>query len=241
MSDKGQSDRSPRVLVVDELPSVIRLLTLELSTQGWDVFGAEVGDETFEALERNEPDVVLLEVMLPGASGFDVMREIRERFGTPTVFLTSQGTDADRAYGFEMGAADYITKPFLPSELSTRLSAVLDRLVHAPAATVIRNGPLEIDIGKAVVRRGSEAITLSTNEWAIVFALARRRNQPMPARDLLSEVFGPTFADELRYIELWMHRLREKLRVNDGPDIITGDASSGYTLHDTEGGGESSK
>src|SRR5438309_1303575 len=114
--------RRPLVLVVNDIPSVIRLLELTLSSEGWDVASSEVGEQTFEAIERVRPDLVLLEVILPGVSGFEVLQRIHDTYDVPVVFVTSQGTEADRAYGFELGAADYVTKPFSPSDLSARLS-----------------------------------------------------------------------------------------------------------------------
>ena len=230
------SDRRPRVLVVDDIPSVIRLLALTLGMQGWDVMTAEVGEQVFEEIERQPPDLVLLEVMLPGVSGFEVLRRIRESYGIPVVFVTSQGTEADRAYGFELGAADYVTKPFNPTELSARLSAVLDAK-PSPGVPIMRFGTLEIDLRRMLARRQQDFVSLATNEWALIYTLANQIGQSVPARELLLSVWGDEYAGDIAYLEAWIERLRKKIEpFPNKPQVLTGDARQGYTLHpgDTE-------
>lgn len=221
----------PKVLVVDDVPSVIRLLELSLSLEGWDVASARVGPETFEVIEREHPDVVLIEVMLPGANGFDVLARIHERYAIPVVFLTAHGTEADRAFGFELGAADYVTKPFDPNELSLRLNAVIGNKT-VPQPLILRCGELEIDIGRSLARCGNQSIALRTNEWALLYALARKVGNPVPARELLVAVWGDAYAEDARYLETWIARLRARLEPEpDQPSVLTGDAGHGYTLH----------
>jgi DNA-binding response OmpR family regulator len=112
----GGDGERPAVLVVDDEPAIIRLITLEMASQGFEVTGCAIGDATFRAIEELQPAAVLMEVMLPGLSGVKVLREIKERYDVPIILLTTASNEADRAYGLEMGADDYITKPFSPEE-----------------------------------------------------------------------------------------------------------------------------
>ena len=219
-------------MVVDEVKSVIRLLELELNIEGWRVVTSEIGNHSFDVIEREHPNVILLEVMLPGLSGFELMSEIRKRHPEiPIVFLTSQGTEADRAYGFELGAADYITKPFSPMDLHRRLSAVIGK---APSAEpgIIRCGEVDLDLARQVARRGPEIISLGTNEWALLLALARDANRTVSASELLTAVWGEMYADDPQFLDVWMNRLRRKIEPDRRhPSVITGDAKQGYALH----------
>jgi DNA-binding response OmpR family regulator len=224
--------RSPLVLVVDEIPSVIRLLQLELAVQGFDVAAAEVGEDTYRAMEEHRPDAVLLEVLLPGLSGFEVLRTLKERYPqTPVIFLTSQDNPADQAYGFELGADDYIMKPFDAADLGLRLNAVLGRSLPDLNRHVVAVGDLTIDLIRKVVRRGSQIIGLTTNEWALLHALALEPRSAHVAADLLSAIWGAEYVDEVRYLELWIELLRRKLEIDPSqPQVILGDSDEGYRL-----------
>ena len=219
-------------MVVDEVKSVIRLLELELNIEGWRVVTSEIGNHSFDVIEREHPNVILLEVVLPGLSGFELMSEIRKRHPEiPIVFLTSQGTEADRAYGFELGAADYITKPFSPMDLHRRLSAVIGK---APSAEpgIIRCGEVDLDLARQVARRGPEIISLGTNEWALLLALARDANGIVSASELLTTIWGEAYVGDPQFLEVWMNRLRRKIEPDrEHPTVITGDATQGYALH----------
>ena len=226
----AEQDRT--VMVVDEVPSVIRLLELELNLEGWRVVTSKMSDDPLEVIDRERPDVVLLEVILPGLSGFELMSEIHERHpATPIVFLTSEGTEADRAYGFELGAADYITKPFSPMDLHRRLMSVIGQAPRGQPE-IIRCGDVDIDLSRQVARKGPEIISLGTNEWALLLALARHKQAPTPATEMLTVVWGETYANDPQALEIWVNRLRRKLEPDPAhPSVITGDASTGYVLH----------
>lgn len=219
-------------MVVDEVQSVIRLLELELNVEGWRVVTSQIGDDTFGVIEREHPDVILLEVVLPGLSGFELMSEIGTRYPEiPIVFLTSQGTEADRAYGFELGAADYITKPFSPMDLHRRLSAVIGKPPSAEPG-IIRCGEVDLDLARQVARRGPEIISLGTNEWALLLALARDANCAVSSSELLTAVWGEMYAADPQFLDVWMNRLRRKIEPDrHHPTVITGDARQGYALH----------
>jgi DNA-binding response OmpR family regulator len=230
--DKAPRKR-PLVLVVDDVAPVIRMMTLELNSQGFDVIGARVGDDTYRTIEKYRPDVAVMEVMLPGISGFEVMAEVKRRYDLPVVFVTTNDRQGDREHALELGVDDYIMKPFAPADLSARLHAVLRDPAVGPHRDQRRAGDVEIDLGRRIVRRAGREVQLTTNEWALLFALAshRPRTQPVSAKDLLTAVWGGDYAHETRYLEAWIRRLREKLEHDpQAPRLIAGDAHNGYML-----------
>jgi two-component system, OmpR family, response regulator MtrA len=228
----GGDGERPAVLVVDDEPAIIRLITLEMASQGFEVTGCAIGDATFRAIEELQPAAVLMEVMLPGLSGVKVLREIKERYDVPVILLTTASNEADRAYGLEMGADDYITKPFSPEELALRINALLNRAPHeGKGAQVLRAGHLSIDLGHKIVRRDGDVVALGTNEWALILALSATPNEPVAAPDLLVRVWSEDHAAERKYLEAWIARLRRKVeRDPSSPQVLVGDADAGYEL-----------
>lgn len=229
----------PLVLVVDDVPPVIRMMTLELNAQGFDVVGARVGDDTYRTIEKYEPDVAVMEVMLPGGNGLELMADVKRRFGLPVIFVTTNSNEADREYALQYGADDYIIKPFAPSDLSARIKSVLPGEQKTDRRDQLRIGDLEIDLGRRVIRRDGTAVQLSTNEWALLFALAAERGTPVSARDLLITVWGGDFAADTRYLEIWIRRLRAKIEEDaEAPRIIGGNIERGYMLGRSAAGDE---
>jgi DNA-binding response OmpR family regulator len=224
------NERRPTVLIVDEIPSVIRLLQLELAIQGFEVVGAEVGHDTFRQMEDVKPDVVLLEVLLPGLSGFEVLTELKRRFDVPVIFLTAQDNPADQAMAFDLGVDDYIVKPFDPTEIGLRINRALRRTAD-DTNHIIESGEVHIDLTRKTVRRGGEAIGLTTNEWALLYVLALRPDQLHAAADLLSAVWGAEYVNDARYLVAWVEILRRKIEEDPAkPKLIIGDAENGYYL-----------
>jgi two-component system KDP operon response regulator KdpE len=223
--------KRPLVLVVDDEPAVIRMMTLELKAQGFDVVGSQVGDDTYRTIEQYEPEVAVMEVVLPGVTGFEVLGEIKRRYSLPVVFVTTQGNRGDRDHALNIGADDYVTKPFSPSDLAARLRAVLPEGRDASRRDQLRLGAVEIDLGRRIVRRDGNEVTLTTNEWALLYALASQRARHVSARDLLIAVWGGDYAADTHYLEAWIRRLREKLEAEpNAPRLLIGDATQGYAL-----------
>ena len=223
--------KRPLVLVVDDVASVIRMMTLELKAQGFDVLGSQVGDDTYRTIEQYRPDVVVMEVVLPGILGWELLGEIKRRYRLPVVFLTTQNGRGDREYAADLGADDYVTKPFSPSDLAARLKAVLPEGREATRRDQLRLGEVEIDLGRRLVRRNGQELALTTNEWALLYALAASRAKPVQARDLLIAVWGGDYAAETQYLETWIRRLRQQLEVDaQAPRIIIGNVERGFTL-----------
>jgi len=222
------SDERPRVLVIDEIPSVIRMLSLELRTNGYDVGGVEIGPGLFETIGREQPSVIILELVLPGPSGLEVLKELRVRFpDIPVIVLTTQDTEADRNECLELGAADFLGKPFSPEDLAFRIDLATRRLSTPPKR--LRLGPFEIDLGRRLIRKDDRPFSLTTTEWAILLALIDAQGAPVPVERMTESVFGREGTTELT--QYWMLRLRERLEANPRePQLILGGPRTGFVL-----------
>lgn len=221
------SNERPRVLVIDEVPAVIRMLSLELRTNGYDVVGAEIGSDLFELIARDPPAVIILELVLPGPSGLEVLKELRARFpDLPVIVLTTQDTEADRNECLELGATDFLGKPFSPEDLSFRID-LATRRVSAPPKRV-RLGPYDIDLGRRLIRKHEQPFSLTTTEWAILLALIDARGAVSVER-LTEVIFGRDGTTELTLY--WMLRLRERLEADPrAPRLIVGGHRAGFAL-----------
>jgi two-component system KDP operon response regulator KdpE len=202
----------PLVLAVDDEAGILRLIKLELSTQGFRVVTAENGETALRMAEEHRPDIVLLDIVMPDITGLEVMRKLRERTNIPVILLTAKGSDADKVRGLEMGADDYLAKPFSPEELSARVRAVLRRaLGSAGLENIVRAGDVEVDLNRRLVKRKGELVTLTRTEWMLLQHLAANAGKIMLNAELLSKVWGPEYRDDLQYLRVWVSRLRRKL------------------------------
>ncbi|HYM15910.1 MAG TPA: response regulator transcription factor [Dehalococcoidia bacterium] len=230
----------PLILALDDEPGILRLIKLEFSTQGFSVITAEDGETALSLVESHRPDIALLDVVLPDMSGLEVMRRIRERSNMPVILLTAKGAEADKVRGLEMGADDYIAKPFSPEELSARVRAVLRRARGADGTEgVVTIDDVEIDLDRRLVKRGGRLLTLTRTEWTLLEHLASNAGKLLLNRALLSKVWGPEYCDDLQYLRVWVSRLRRKLeRDPSNPKLIRTFQGIGYMLDDGSGGTE---
>ncbi len=227
----------PTVLALDDEPGILRLIKLELATQGFSVVTAGDGATALSMLESEHPDIALLDVIVPDMSGLDVMRQMRERSNIPVILLTAKGTGEDKVRGLELGADDYIAKPFSPEELTARVRAVLRR-TRGPneAKGVIRINDVEIDLDRRLVKRGDKLLTLTRTEWMLLEHLANNAGKLLLNRALLSKVWGPEYWDDLQYLRVWISRLRRKLEADPAhPQLIKTFQGVGYMLDDGSG------
>ncbi len=234
----------PLVLAVDDEAGILRLIKLELSTQGFRVVTAENGDSALRMAEEHRPDIVLLDIVMPDMTGLEVMRRLRERTNTPVILLTAKGSDADKVRGLEMGADDYLAKPFSPEELSARVRAVLRRAVGSSGLeNVVRAGEVEVDLNRRLVKRGGELVTLTRTEWMLLQHLAANAGKIMLNAELLSKVWGPEYRDDLQYLRVWVSRLRRKLEADrSSPKMIKTFPGIGYMFDLTaETGGQAAE
>ncbi len=210
-----------RILVVDDEPDVVESVRLGFTLQWRDVevLGAGTGEAALDSVERKRPDIVLLDVGLPDKDGFAVLRELRAFSDVPVVMLTARDDAMSKVKGLEMGADDYVTKPFNHLELMARVRAVLRRLdMPAPAsrAPSFRSGDLEVDFALQEVRLRGLRVELTPTEYKLLYHLVRNAGHVLQHGTLLAKVWGREYVDEVDYVRVYIRRLREKL--GDDPE-----------------------
>jgi DNA-binding response OmpR family regulator len=221
------------VLVVDDEPLVCDVVARYLERDGHRVVMANDGDRARELIEREAPGLVLLDVMLPGQTdGLDLCRWIRSSSELPVILLTARVEEADRIVGLELGADDYITKPFSPRELAVRVKTVLRRARSAePPADRLSVGPLELDAARREVRRDGEALGLTAKEFDLLWFLASNPNHVFSRDQLMHRVWGYSAALDTGTVTVHVHRLREKLEADpQHPELLETVWGVGYRL-----------
>ncbi len=229
-------DNRPLVLVADDEPQITKLVAMTLTEEGFRVVTARDGEEAIDRVTALRPDVVLLDIIMPGMSGIEVMNHLREYHPVPIILLTARTSKADVATGLDAGADDYISKPLHPRELAARVRAVLRRSARvAPARSIVDIGEFQVDLTRRVVSRNGEFVPFSRTEWLLLQHLATNVGRVMTHGELLTEVWGPEYRDDLTYLRLWIGRLRRKLGVEPGHEgPIRTFQGLGYAL-DTNG------
>jgi len=222
----------PLVLAVDDEAGILRLIKLELAEEGFRVLTAGGGDEAMRLLEEQRPDIVLLDIIMPDMTGLEVMRRIREQSNAPVILLTAKDGDKDKVRGLELGADDYIVKPFSPEELAARIRAVLRRATGAATLErVVCAGDVEIDLERRQVTRAGETVMVTRTEWLLLQHLAANAGKVIVNAELLSKVWGPEYRDDLQYLRVWVSRLRQKLEPDTSePTVIKTRPGIGYVL-----------
>jgi two-component system KDP operon response regulator KdpE len=206
----------PRVLVVDDEPQIVRALGINLRARGYDVDTAATGEAALELAARQHPDVVVLDLGLPGISGVAVIEGIRGWSSVPIIVLSVRETERDKVAALDAGADDFVTKPFGMDELLARLRAALRRGAPSDEEALIDTPDFTIDLSaKRVTRRGEgeedAEIRLTPTEWHLVEALVRNRGKLVSQTQLLQEVWGPQYHDETNYLRVFMAQVRRKL------------------------------
>jgi DNA-binding response OmpR family regulator len=232
------SATAPRILLVDDELSVQKLLTYPLRKEGYDVVPALDGREALDRLREGNFDLVVLDVMLPRMNGFDVCREIRARSTVPIIMLTAKTEEGDKVQGLELGADDYITKPFSIREFSSRVKAVLRRASFAEVEEQFEEpidvGDLQIDFEKRSVTVRGEVAQLTYVEFEILAALARAPGRVFSRTMLLERVWGDAAYRDPRTIDVHIRHLREKLEAEPKtPELILTVRGVGYRFRDT--------
>jgi len=223
-----------RILVVDDEPDVVESVQLGFALQ-WrevEVTGAGTGEAALDLVETTHPDIILLDVGLPDMDGFAVLREIRAFSDIPVVMLTARDDALDKVRGLELGADDYVTKPFNHLELMARVRAVLRRLdMPAPAsrAPSFRSGELEVDFARQEARLRGEPLDLTPTEYKVLYHLVRNAGHVLQHATLLAKVWGRDYVDETDYIRVYIRRLRDKLGDDpENPRYIRTERRLGY-------------
>lgn len=209
--------RKHLVLVADDDAPILRLVRTKLQTEGYGVVTATNGEEAIATFERERPDLIILDVMMPVMDGWEAMQRIRQESTVPIILLTARTSSPDKVRGLDQGADDYVTKPFDPDELSARVGAILRRSAHTPtpAGQVLEYDHVTIDlVNRRVLVRDAE-VQLSRTEWEVLYQLAANVGRVMLHSELLSRIWGPEFRDETYYLRTWVSRLRKKLDDGD--------------------------
>ncbi|MEX1023150.1 MAG: response regulator transcription factor [Dehalococcoidia bacterium] len=226
----------PVVLIADDDASILKLVRLQLVDEGFRAVTASTGEEAVQRAIDERPDLVVLDIMLPDISGFEVLNRLRERGPIPVILLTGKTRDSDKIRGLEMGADDYLAKPFNPEELAARVRAVLRRARRDGGGSdePVHIGPLMIDLERRIVERDGELVPLTRTEWNLLEVLVRNQGKALMNPEILGKVWGPEYVDDLQYLRVWISRLRRKLEPDRPEDsIIRTFPGMGYMFRDT--------
>jgi len=234
MSD--ESFRNRVILVVDDEERMARFVHLNLEHDGFKVVEAYRGLQAIQALRDSLPDLVLLDVMLPDLDGFEVLKMIREVSSVPVIMLTAKGEEDDRVRGLELGADDYVTKPFSPRELVSRVRAVLRRaesVSSGPHELIEVDDRLKIDFGRREVWVDSSLVKLRPTEYRLLYHLVQNAGWVLTYDQLLSKVWGYEYRDEPHYVRLYINYLRQKIEKEPAnPKYILTERGVGYRFVD---------
>jgi DNA-binding response OmpR family regulator len=223
-----------RILVVDDEPRYIRLMEANLSSEGYVVLKAVNGQEAVDVVAEHRPDLVLLDIMMPVLDGFTACERIREFSNVPIIVVTAKGEEHDRVRGLDLGADDYIVKPFSATELLARVRSVLRRTHNSGDAfqqSVFSHGNLRIDFARAEVFRDDKMVFLSATEYRLLLQMARNLGRVLPSEQLLSDVWGSEYKDDKEILWVSISRLRQKLEDDPrNPAHIVTRPGLGYTM-----------
>ena len=230
-----------KILVVDDEPRVVRLVSEVLRVMGYQVVSASNGEDALEMIVLEQPELVLLDILLaPGIDGYEVCRRLREFSAVPVIMLTAKAQEYDLLQGFDVGADDYLTKPFSSKELLARVKAVLRRYERPEevVSATMTCGQIEIDFARRTVQIGGKPISLTRTEYELLRQLAQNANRVVQHRDLLTHIWGPEYRDDIDYLRAYVWHLRRKIEKDPAnPQYILTSSGVGYMLACPEGKG----
>jgi DNA-binding response OmpR family regulator len=218
------------ILVVDDDAHIVELAALYLQNEGYRVVSAGTGRQALSQIKSEKPALVILDLMLPESDGWAVCRQVRAGSSLPIIMLTARSDDVDKIVGLELGADDYVTKPFNPRELVARVRAVLRRAepVSDGGSAVVRAGPLTVDPARREARLGERVLELRTKEFDLLYVLAHHQGLVLRRQQLLEQVWGFEYYGETRTVDVHVAHLRQRL--GEGPVVIETVWGVGYKL-----------
>jgi two-component system, OmpR family, KDP operon response regulator KdpE len=224
-----------RVLIIEDDPNIVDLIRANLAVRGFDTLVSSDGSKALALLETERPDMVLLDLMLPEVDGFELCEQIRERSSVAIIVVSARGGERDKVTALNMGADDYMTKPFGIEELLARILATLRRTRPAEAAaeaapSVIAIGEIEVDLVRQRVRMGGADVHLTPTEFALLRELALNRGKLLSRTHLLRRVWGRGYETETEYVRVYIRRLRAKLEQAGSPPLIITQPRAGYRI-----------
>lgn len=229
--------RSPRILVVDDDPLITKFLGASLKAQGWDVLIAMSGAEALDTVETELPDLVILDIMMPKLDGFDVCLRLRQWSEIPIIMLSAKSDASDKARCLNIGADDYITKPFALGELIARVKSVLRRVETPrgmPTQSSFSKGDIKIDLAQRQITPAGNEVKLTPTEYVLLHELMTNAGKVLTHSHLLSRVWGPEYIDDREYLHVFISRLRAKIESDStNPKYIVTVPGVGYMFKDT--------
>lgn len=223
-----------RVLVVDDEPRILNFLSSKLRVTGYEVLTASNGVEALEQAQAQEPNLVVLDVLMPKKDGFETLKELRAFSSVPVIILSAKGANVDKVRGLGLGADDYLAKPFSPDELIARIEAVRRRMApdeKRKAHEQLSFGDVTIDFKKRLVIVRREEARLTRIEWLLLSELTLNAGSLMLYSDLLTRVWGPEYRDDVQILRTWISRLREKIESEpNNPKLIRTIPKTGYII-----------
>ena len=231
---------SQKILVADDEKNIVDLISYNLKKEGYGVIAAHDGKAALDLALNSNPDLVILDIMMPKLDGFDVCRKIREKSQVPIVMLTARAEEIDKVLGLGLGADDYVTKPFGVRELMARVKANLRKRANTTAAeeasNVLRFGDISIDVGRYEVERRGVSINLTRREFELIKFLAVAKSQVFSREALLEKVWGYEYFGDVRTVDVTIRRLRSKVEDNpDRPRYILTKRGVGYYFNEVDG------
>lgn len=223
----------PKILLIEDDQSLTELIRYNLESNGFDVVCVDDGEEGLLQAEETPPDLILLDWMLPNLSGIEICRRLRRNEETahvPVIMLTARAEESDRIRGLDTGADDYVTKPFSPRELISRIQAILRRIRPALAGKTLTYGDITLDCTSFKVMRGGQSIHLGPTEFRLLRHFMESPGRVFSREQLLDTVWGQDVEVELRTVDVHIRRLRKALNVGNLPDIIRTVRAAGYSL-----------
>jgi DNA-binding response OmpR family regulator len=222
------------ILIVDDEPRYLRLMEANLITEGYQVIKASNGQEAVDMVVEKHPDLVFLDIMMPVLDGFAACERIREFSNVPIIMVTARGSEGDRVRGLDLGADDYIVKPFSATELLARARAVLRRAQNSSSAfeqSIFTHANLRIDFARAEVFKGDKMVFLSATEYRLLLQFAHNIGSVLTSEQLLVDVWGPEYRDDKEILWVSISRLRQKLEADPkNPQHIVTRSGLGYTM-----------
>ncbi|MEQ1615363.1 MAG: response regulator transcription factor [Hyphomicrobiaceae bacterium] len=225
--------QSPRILVADDEPQIHRFLRPSLMATGYDVIAASTGAEALRRAASDSPHLIILDLGLPDMDGKDVLTEIRRRSDVPVIVLSARDREAEKIAALDLGADDYVNKPFAIGELLARIRSALRRrkLVAPELPTIYRVGAVTLDTGAHQVRRGEATVHLTPKEFELLLMLARYSGRVITHRQILTEVWGPAHGADTQYLRVFIGQLRQKLEDDPAsPKLILTEPGIGYRI-----------
>jgi two-component system KDP operon response regulator KdpE len=224
-----------KVLVIDDEASIRKMLQISLEANGYQVVHAQTAREGIQKTLEEKPEIILLDLGLPDKDGVTVIKELREWSKTPIIVLTVVDHDHVKVEALDSGADDYVTKPFSIPELLVRIRVALRHSTPSEQGSVVKCGPLEMDLAAHLVKLHSQPIKLTATEYDILKVLIRYKGKVVTHRMLLNEVWGPNSVEHVHYLRVYLGNLRKKLKVNeDDEELISTEAGVGYRLVDKD-------